>query len=351
MAERFLEALEEQARACEALGSPFTARLLRGLGRVWPQDTALARKVAVWQGDLGPRGASVPLRISGGLHALVRAGQAGELAACYPPARCEDAALVQALGGVLRQADSFLCAWCETAPQTNEVGRSAVLLAGAAEVVARYGMPLVLSELGASAGLNLWFDRYALETPDAVLGAADSALRLRPEWRGAQPPRVPLQVAARRGVDLFPLDPRRDGARLLAFVWADQTERLARLQTALGLAAGDAVEGGAVDRGDAADWLEARLRLRHPGQVHLVYHTIAHQYFPKEVQARIAAAMAQAGSAATEEAPLCWLGMEADAGGEGAAVTLRLWPGDVQVTLGRAGFHGQWVAWRGAGDA
>ncbi|TGD45271.1 DUF2332 family protein [Pseudotabrizicola sediminis] len=187
---------------------------------------------------------------------------------------------------------------------------------------------------------------YALGTPGGLIEAAGSAVTLRPEWQGVVPPMVAPVVAARRGVDLNPLDPKRDGARLLAFVWADQTLRLARLQAALGLAGG----GGVVDEGDAADWLEARLQARHPGQAHLVYHTIAHQYFPPTVQARIEAAMAAAGARASADAPLCWLGMEADAAGPGAAVTLRIWPGDIAVTLGRAGFHGEWVEWRGMGD-
>ncbi|MFN4153222.1 MAG: DUF2332 domain-containing protein [Paracoccaceae bacterium] len=344
MSDRFFEALETQARACDDLGSPFTTRLLRVLRQVWPGGTKLSHKVAEWPGDLGPRAESVPLRIAGGLHALVRAGQVPELAACYPPGASDEPALAAALAGVLQREDAFLCDWVRTAPQTNEVGRSAVLLAGAAEITQRFGVPLVLSELGASAGLNLWFDRYALQVPGGVIGAAGSAVTLHPEWRGTVPPVVPFAVAARCGVDLHPLDPARDGARLLAFVWVDQAERLARLQAALALAA-----GGVVAAGDAAEWLEARVLTAHPGRVHLVYHTIAHQYFPVAVQARIETAMVAAGALATADAPLAWLAMEADTAGEGAGVTLRLWPGDLRVTLGRAGFHGQWVEWRGMG--
>ncbi|MDO9637678.1 MAG: DUF2332 family protein [Pseudotabrizicola sp.] len=342
MQDQFVTAVEEQAQACASMGSPFTALLLQALLQVWPYNTALARKVADWPGDLGPRAASVPLRIAGGLHGLVRAGRVPGLAACYPPAVCDAATLAAELAEALQREDAFLCDWVRTAPQTNEVGRSAVLLAGAAEVTARFGLPLLVSELGASAGLNLWFDRYALEVPGGVIGAAGSAVTLRPDWWGGTPPMVPVSVAARRGVDLNPLDPERDGARLLAFVWADQTGRLARLQAALGLAG-----GGVVDAGDAADWLERRLQMAHPGQAHLVCHTIAQQYFPPAVQTRIEAAMVAAGARASADAPLCWLGMEADGAGPGAAVTLRLWPGDLRVTLGRAGFHGEWVDWRG----
>jgi hypothetical protein len=39
--------------------------------------------------------------------------------------------------------------------------------------------------------------------------------------------------------------------------------------------------------------------------------------------------------------------MEADAGAEGAGLRLRLWPGDLDLAMGRAGFHGQWVNWSG----
>jgi hypothetical protein len=78
-----------------------------------------------------------------------------------------------------------------------------------------------------------------------------------------------------------------------------------------------------------------------------VFHTVAHQYFPPATQARIKAAMEQAGAAALATAPLASMGMEADDRGEGAGLSLRLWPGDLRFDLGRAGFHGQWVDWRG----
>jgi len=82
------------------------------------------------------------------------------------------------------------------------------------------------------------------------------------------------------------------------------------------------------------------------GACHLVYHTVAHQYFPAATQSRIARAMEVAGARATPLAPLAWVGMEADDRREGAGITLRMWPGDLRLSLGRAGFHGQWVDWR-----
>lgn len=56
-----------------------------------------------------------------------------------------------------------------------------------------------------------------------------------------------------------------------------------------------------------------------------------------------------AGKRATPERPLAWLAMESDGdttGGVGAAVTLRMWTGDITLMLGRADFHGRWIEWQ-----
>ena len=58
------QAFEEQAGHCVALGSPFMGQLMTVLARDWPEDTAIARKFATVAGDVGPMGASLPLRIA-----------------------------------------------------------------------------------------------------------------------------------------------------------------------------------------------------------------------------------------------------------------------------------------------
>ncbi len=78
--------------------------------------------------------------------------------------------------------------WLNSPPQTNELGRSAVLIAVGHWLAERYGLPLILSELGASAGLNLMWDHYALSLPGGTLGPADPALTLTPDWSGPHPP-------------------------------------------------------------------------------------------------------------------------------------------------------------------
>jgi hypothetical protein len=156
------------------------------------------------------------------------------------------------------------------------------------------------------------------------------------------PANTDLTVTNRRCVDLNPLDANsEDGAlRLLAYLWPDQPERLARTRAAID------VLDAAVDRADAIDWLEQRLARPHPGQTHLIYHTIAWQYFPEDAKQRGTELIEEAGVRATEQAPLAWFAFESDGRDDGALMTLRLWPGNLTLNLGRADFHGRWVNWQ-----
>ncbi len=338
--DRLRAAFAEQAAHCAALGSPFMARLMTLLAARLGRGSPLCDRLFDWPGDPGPRGASVPLRLAGALHALKLSGHAG-LGAVYPPAAATDAALWSAVARALETEAEAIGRFIDSPPQTNEVRRSAVLIALAHWLAAAHALPLHLSELGASAGLNLSFDRYALRAGVTRYGADDPALTLSPDWRGALPPGAPFRIAGRAGVDLNPLDPSRaaDRLRLRAYLWPDQGERLALTDAAL------AVAGPAPDRGDAIDWLAGRLA-PVAGRLHLIYTTVAWQYFPPEAQARGRALIEAAGTAASAAAPLAWFGMEADGGAKGAALTLRLWPGDRRIDLGRADFHGRWVDWR-----
>jgi PTH1 family peptidyl-tRNA hydrolase len=337
---RIADALNVQAKSCVALGSPFMGRLLSGLAQDWP-DTPLAQRLAEWPGEIGPAGHSVPLRLASGLHALVLTGQADTLAAVHPPNDAPVEALIAAVHGAMARHETFLDDWMRSPPQTNELRRSAVLIPAALLLTERFGLPLRLSEMGASGGLNLLFDRFALRIGDEQRGARDPALVLDPAWTGPLPPAVSLQVADRRGVDLNPLDPANpaDALRLVAYLWPDQSERIDRTRRAM------AIGRAPVDRGDAADWIGTRMAGNAPGVIQMIYTTIAWQYFPPEAQARALAAIETAGAAATEDAPVAWVALEDDGQRPGAGITLRLWPGDRSFSLGRADFHGRWVNW------
>jgi hypothetical protein len=295
----------------------------------------VADQVLGWPGDPSSKADSVPLRLAGGLHALVLTGQDPALAAAYadPAADPTGPALL-----AIQRHPAFLLDWLASPPQTNEVRRSAILIATGHWLTARFGLPLILSELGASAGLNLLWDRYALSVHGRTFGPPKAALTLTPDWTGPLPPSSPPTILDRRGVDLNPLDPVSDRLRLLAYLWADQPDRIARTRIALDLAAQLDPQ---VDCADAADWLEARVATPTPDAMHLIFHTVAWQYFPPATQARALAAMDAAG----RDRPLARLSMEACGTSPGAALTLTLWPGGDTIPLGRADFHGRWIDW------
>ena len=335
-------AFARQAEWAARLGSPFMARLCTLLGERLDRGSEAGRRVLDWPGDADALADALPLRLAGGLHALVRSGGAAALASCFPPnAPPDDELFWSALRPVLDRPD--LPPWLDRAPQTNEVGRSAVLMSGLLVVADLFPQPMELLELGASAGLNLLPDRYGHDLGGVRAGDPASPLRLRPEWKGPPPPDVPVEVAGRRGVDLNPLDPHRDGDRLLAYVWPDQIGRLARLEAALAVAAADPPR---VDIGDAAEWTEAQLAgPRAAGVTRVVFHSIAFQYFPERTKARIAAALEQAGAAAAAGAPLAWLRYEHEAGEARITLRLRTWPGDEERLLACCHPHGSAIHW------
>lgn len=329
-----------QSRWCEAMAAPFMARLCALLPDCLDRATLTGSRILDWPGD--PIADALPLRLTGGLNALVRRGRLPALAAHYPPHEAGPD-LAGALAAALRDADAELQSWLDGPPQTNEVARSGVLMAGLLVVAAETGLPVELFELGASAGLNLRLDAYAYRLGDTVVGRPDAPVALAPHWQGASPPAATVTVAARRGVDVNPLDVTDPATRerLLAYVWPEQPERVDRLARALDAAAADPPP---IDRADAAGWVERRVAPK-PGVAGVVLHSIAFQYFPADTQARIAAHMAGQGALASARAPLAWLRFELEAGEELPSLRLTLWPGGADRRLAWAHPHGARIDW------
>jgi hypothetical protein len=340
------DAFRAQAEVCASMGSPFTARLYTLIADRLARGTPVADRVLSWPGDPRGRADALPLRLAGALHGLVIEGRDPGLAAAYPPHAADDAALWHAVAAALEAHAPYVLHRLDSPPQTNEPQRSAALAPGLLTVAAHTGLPLVTSELGASAGLNLSWDRFRYRFGDTAWGDPASAVRIAPDWHGPPPPLPDARVAERAGCDRAPPDPTRDDdrLRLLSFVWADQAARMARVAAAIDIARAHDVH---VDRADAPAWLEERLATPCPGHAHAVYHSIFWQYLPPEAQARARAALDAAGARATADAPLAWLRMEGDGHEPGAAITLTLWPGDETRLLGRVDYHGAWVRWTG----
>lgn len=340
-----VDAFRDQSVTCVRMDSPFMGRLLNVLADNWRENTALGMAVAVYSGDIGPAGHSLPLRIAGGLHALVLSGKSPELTRVYPPYSAGENAFAAQVAQALAQHQDFLVQWIKLPPQTNEVRRSAALMAMARVAVSHFDRPIYLSELGASGGLNLVWDHFVLHVQGRRFGPDDAVLSLSPDWDGPAPPETHPRVADRGGVDLNPLDPTSsdDLLRMCSYLWPDQPERIERTRAAA------SVQRHPLDKGDAIQWLETRLGNAPPGHLHLIQHTVAWQYFPADAQMRGQELIERAGAAATADTPLAWMRMETEGdrtGAKGAALTLRLWPGDITLNLGRADFHGRWIKWQ-----
>ena len=233
------DAFSRQAAYCDALGSPFTAFVCRVLGEKLDTSLGLRRAAAELAGRCDARrGAAPGLRRAEPSRARRFCGAGGRSIRrkpCRAPKPFGAASKPPSPSMTLR-----LAAFLDSPPQTNEIGRSAALLFGHAEIAKRTGLPLALLETGASAGLNLLFDRYAFEFGSFRWGNLESPVKIRCEWRGGTID-LPGTVAVsdRRGCDLKPIDASDldARARMLAYIWPDQFERLARAEAALEMAA------------------------------------------------------------------------------------------------------------------
>src|SRR5439155_16956932 len=217
----------------------FTALLCELIAERLDRTTPVGRAVLDWPGNPDASADSLPLRFASGLNALVRRGRLPRLAKHYPPNPLPGReGLWSALAEALSEGSDKIQPWLELAPQTNEVGRSAVLFAGLSYLASICGEPIHLFEIGASAGLNLNLDRYTYRFAGEQFGDPGSPLQLLPTWQGPLPPRSKILIASRRGCDVSPLDATLPGdrERLLAYVWPDQTERVQRLTRALDIA-------------------------------------------------------------------------------------------------------------------
>ena len=114
----------------------------------------------------------------------------------------------RAVQAVLRNHATNILRWLSYFPKTNEIKRSAVLIATALILERRFKLSLILSALGASAGLNLLFEQFTLSYHGFTYQPHRTALMLTPDWRGPSPPPGRFKIAGRAGVGLSPINPR-----------------------------------------------------------------------------------------------------------------------------------------------
>src|SRR3984957_144081 len=182
------------------------------------------------------------------------------------------------------------------ATQTNEAGRCAVLL----PVPAARPQPLALLDVGASAGLCLYPDRYSSRYGDHRVGGGGPLLDC--AATGMALPAARPEVAWRAGLDLNPLDVTdpADFAWLEALIWPEHAHRRARLRAAAAVAA---AEPPLLVRGDLVDDLPALAAQAPAGATVVVFHTA--------MLLQVAAPRREAFIAAVRTLPGHWIAIEA----------------------------------------
>lgn len=340
-----LDALRQQSAACGALGSSLYRDLLASLAEDFAAG-GVTRALLAGSSDR-PVHDAIALRMMGAVHRLVLRGEEPALARHYgsvggTPGPTVLADLLEVLA---RRADDIRIGLGQQV-QTNEVGRSVVPLSVLQWLPSIGVQRTRWLEIGASAGLNLSFDRFGADTGAGVIGVDGSPVWFEPSWFGVPPTVVdaPAVVTERRGADAFPIELDDAGVeRLLSFVWPDQSARFGRLRAAIAIARDSGIH---VERASADEWLARTLPLTVDAPV-VVFHSIVWQYLADQVRRGLREALRERGAQATPRTPVAWIRMEP--AGAVAEIQATVWRGDEepeQYRLGDVGFHGQQLHWR-----
>jgi hypothetical protein len=274
------EALADRFRAHAADAEHLYGYAIRGMAEDWESGGPIRDVFLGYEN--APRGAVIHLRLLAGVFRLVLTGRAPQLVRFYPclggtaPASRAWLVMREVIGAHIEEMHAALA----IPPQTNEVGRSAALLAGLFDLVAASGVRHIrLLELGASAGLNLLVDHYAYRGDSWQFGFSESKLQF------VDPIDGPVQaeqfvITDRAGCDLHPVDASTVEGRLLltSFVWPFDLHRHERLRSALTVAAMHPVQ---IDKAAASSWLPQALAA-DKGSLPVVWHSITQMYWPIE---------------------------------------------------------------------
>ena len=178
-------------------------------------------------------------------------------------------------------------------------------------------------------------------------------MRIVPEWRGGPPPESGVEIVSIRGSDIAPVDlaDPTQALRLKAFVWADATERMQRIDAAIQLAGEKRPQLIEQDAGDFV--AELVRRPQEDGVTRVLYHSVMWQYLSPLTRADISALMEEAGKAATPERPLAWVKLETNRSTFAHELMIKYWPASDErlsyewTKLSQAHPHGAWVEWFG----
>jgi hypothetical protein len=338
-ASRMESELELQARACDAMGSPFVAEFLRaacddyrGGSRVRDALDALAAH------------SRAGLRLSGAFHYLALAGEP-MLRRHYPSVGGDGDArrAWHAASAILDRDPEPIERLLRENVQTNESLRSMPILGAFLYLAGTFELPFRIFEIGASAGLNSRFDRYHYVGDDWRWGNTNSPLVLRNRIVSGRPAHLDstIQIAERRACDANPIDvaDRRSVRRLESFVWPDQLDRLQRLRAALSIASDVDVE---VLRENFTTWLPREVGPRN-GSIAVVLQSVVEEHLAAAQRDELHSIVETIGTQATATAPFAYVRMELEP--ETYETSVQTWPERSTTMICRSDGHAQDIRW------
>jgi hypothetical protein len=151
-----------------------------------------------------------------------------------------------------------------------------------------------------------------------------------------------INIMDRRGCDLSPVDTSSDSGRitLLSYIWADQMDRIRRLESAIEIALAVPC---IIEKMHGAEWLEAHLKNSVAGAATVVFQSVVWPYISESEKQRIITIIEEAGKRASEEAPIAWLRMEAI--NNTFETRLRIYPGFNEQIIATSHAHSPSVQW------
>jgi len=270
-----------------------------------------------------PTGQRLAVLLLAALHYLLLTTPEHELSAWYPSVSGHAAAELNpapALRDLIeRNRPELLHLLRSRQVQTNEVNRCCAWWLGLGSITAGDARPIVLIELGASAGLNLQLDRYGYQfsyhgSQEVVMAGVPTALvqlgtefRIESEGGFALEPAIELyseycrgatkilpEIVWRAGLDVRPikLSNPDDCLWLKACVWSEQLLRFQRLTAAVDTASEHPLE---VVAGDLRSTLGQLLRDTAPGCHVVLLCSWVLAYLPRSDRVALHRSLEQAG--------------------------------------------------------
>ncbi len=287
------------------------------------------------------------------VHLLLLKGEHHQLAAFYPSlnnnSKHYDFAYPYFRSFVLEHKGEISEIITTHSVQTNEVGRCAILVP-AFELAARQAKnrPLALIEIGSSAGLTLFWDRYHYRYgKNLQCGDPNSLVQIECLLRGEKRPPVPNQfpeIASRVGIDLNPvsLNDPENVQWLRALVWPEHQKRANQLELAIQVARQDPSK---IIHGDALELLPSLIeRVRDDAQL-CIFHSFTLSLASGKPREKLELLLAKA----SEKRNLFHICLEWARNSESPLLSLASLNNgeDDEKILARCHPHGEWIKWLG----